>query len=674
MKTYLPGTRIEEYEIVGGPMMGAVGLVYSCLDHSNHGRPVALKTFKPKFLSNREERDRFLREGTTWVDLASHPHIVRCYDVKYIDPTVYLILELVKKEVGLKDASLRTWIKIKGSMPVGEALFFALQIAYGMQYATEKVPGLVHRYLKPANVLVGVEKIPGTNINLVRVTDFGLAAINQENIDRLGKDNRPGVVGRVHLTHGPLGTPLYRAPEQWVSEPVGAYTDIYALGCILHELLTGQTAASGFSLDELQVQHCNGNLRPVPEDIPKPVRAFLMRCLAVTTTERYQKWDHVTTELSELCAGLGVETVPLEIGQEDDIAIDHHSVVTSYNHLGTSYAHMGQIKLARDSYFVKALGIARKIGDKSGEGSSLRNLGNANIALGDVKSAIGYYQKYLEIAREIENRRGEGNALGNLGEAYRNLGDVRNSIDYYEQSLGIAREIDNKRGEGIALDGLGLAYGALGEMDQAIGYYEQSLEIARGIRDGRGEGATLGNLGNAYMTLGKIDDAIRSFQLSLKKAQEIGDRIAEGNALGNLGGVYLTRGDVQGAIDQYYIPRLKIAREVGDKRGECIVLGNLGVAYSHLGKVEEAINNFQLSLEIAREIGDKERISSALFNLGRLYRQNGDIEVSFRMWVDLYVFAKQMNLNQALQRLAELAPKIGLPEGLKGWEMLAQRK
>jgi serine/threonine protein kinase len=80
MKTYPPGTRIGQYEIAGRPLMGGMGIVYLCFDH-DQGRPVALKTFQPQYLPDRAARDRFLREGTTWVDLGRHPHVVRCYQV-----------------------------------------------------------------------------------------------------------------------------------------------------------------------------------------------------------------------------------------------------------------------------------------------------------------------------------------------------------------------------------------------------------------------------------------------------------------------------------------------------------------------------------------------------------------------------------------------------------------
>ncbi len=149
MKIYAPGTRIGQYEITGRPLMGGMGIVYLCLD-LEQDRPVALKTFKPEYLPDRAARDRFLREGTHWVDLSCHPHVVRCYRVLRIDPEVYLVLELVAKEQGRDDASLRSWLTPGRPLPVETALLFALQIVRGIAHAASVIPGLVHCDQPPA--------------------------------------------------------------------------------------------------------------------------------------------------------------------------------------------------------------------------------------------------------------------------------------------------------------------------------------------------------------------------------------------------------------------------------------------------------------------------------------------------------------------------------------------
>jgi serine/threonine protein kinase/lipopolysaccharide biosynthesis regulator YciM len=658
MQIYPIGTRIGQYEIVSAPLMGSMGIVYFCLDHGNDDRPVALKTFMPEFLSNRDARDRFLREGTLWVELGSHPHIVRCYDVKYIDPISFLILELINKEQDRADASLRAWIG--QPMQVKQAILFTIQIARGMQYATKKVTGLVHRNLTPANILVGADKLPGTNINRLRVAGFGLTTIQQTETNESNNANDQNMVG----------TPLYMAPEQWQGEPVGAYTDVYALGCTLYEMLTGQRAASGLTLNELKMAHCSGNLRPLPDELPSPVRAFLEHCLVVNTTQRYQSWNEVAAALENVSAELDIESVPSENEQISESIVERQSVASSYNAMGISYAHIGKTQVAL-TYFDKAHSIFREINDRGGEGIALHNLGNVYAALGDGNRAVGYYEQYLAIAREISDRRGEGNVFGSIGEVYRNLGDTPRAIDYFEQYLNIARELGDRRGEGNALCSLGLASIALGEVDRATNYFEQYLTIARSIGDRRGVGIALGNLGKAYATQGDMQRAVEFYKKYLEIAGEIGDRTGEGNALGSLGNVYLNQGDLNSAIS-FYEASLKIEREIGDRRGEVSVLNNLGTASAILGKPDEAFRYYKQGFQIASEIGDQDGLCKAMFNLGQLYMQNGQKQNALHSWVNLYLFAKNKNLTQVLQRLDELAPKVGISDGMKGWERLAK--
>src|SRR5512147_2249047 len=209
MQTYPPGTRIGPYEIASYPMMGGMGVVYFALDHGNDGRPVALKTFRPELLPDRAARDRFLREGTAWIELGSHPHIVRCYKVEYFDPTAFLVLELIAKEQNMPDASLRSWLIPRRPLPIEQALLFALQIARGMQHASEKIPGFVHRDLKPENILVGADRLPGTNINRLRVTDFGLVkTIVDSDVSGKASNEEKIKPDQIQFTRG-VGTPLY---------------------------------------------------------------------------------------------------------------------------------------------------------------------------------------------------------------------------------------------------------------------------------------------------------------------------------------------------------------------------------------------------------------------------------------------------------------------------------
>lgn len=292
-----------------------MGIVYLCFDREEQ-RPVALKTFKPQFLSDRATRDRFLREGTTWVDLGRHPHIVRCHDVtKPGGLEVYLVLELVAKEEGHSDASLRSWLMLGQPMAVEQALLFGLQIARAMQHATATLPGLVHRDLKPENILIGRDHLPDADINRLRVTDFGLAATLQEAPDQWPAGYEKSAdfeesLSRTQLTRGIVGTPLYMAPEQWTGEDVNVQTDMYALGCILYEMLSGKRVATGETMAALQRSHLEGNLRPLPDALPGEVSAIVTRSLTVEPGVRYANWDAVHEALALACASVTGHAAP----------------------------------------------------------------------------------------------------------------------------------------------------------------------------------------------------------------------------------------------------------------------------------------------------------------------------------------------------------------------------
>ena len=486
VQDYPPGIRIGgHFEVVDRPMKGGMGLVFICYDHET-SRPVVLKTFKPELLPDRSARDRFLREGKAWVDLGRHPHIVRCYDIIYSDPEVYLVLELVAKEQGYNEASLRSWLIPGHPLPVEQALLFALQIARGMKHAVETIPGFVHRDLKPENILVGADRLSynglsETGVNRLRVTDFGLASVLQVAGEHMGIERDMAKdIGRTHLTRGIVGTPIYMAPEQWRGDRVTERTDIYALGCILYEMMTGQRAATGNSPVALSRSHCAGNLRPPPSDMSKHIRVLLGRCLALEPGDRYGSWVEVEDALEATFYSVTGRTAPTVESAADISRSERVQAGWAYSELGASYLGMGRADIAK-RYFEQALETGKVEEMRSLEALALNRLGEASRTLGDIQRAIGYYEQSIGIVREIRNRHVEGAALGNLGAAYATLGDNRRAISYYELALEIDTEIGDRRSEGLVLNNLGIAYKNLGDFRSAISYYEQSLVIKREV-------------------------------------------------------------------------------------------------------------------------------------------------------------------------------------------------
>jgi serine/threonine protein kinase len=216
MTVFSPGKYIaNRYEVLSQPLMGGMGIVYFCLDQETH-LPVAIKAIKPEYLLDRKARARYIDEATTWLRLGNHPNIVRCYEVVHDEPVFFLVLEWIQKEPNFADSSLRSRLIPGRPLSQEQALLFALHIVRGMGYATKIIPGLVHRDIKPENLLIGADLIPGKMVNILKLTDFGLCKIVQNNLDFTSWEAPDGPLpSHMEITLG-AGTPLYMAPEQWL--------------------------------------------------------------------------------------------------------------------------------------------------------------------------------------------------------------------------------------------------------------------------------------------------------------------------------------------------------------------------------------------------------------------------------------------------------------------------
>jgi serine/threonine-protein kinase len=245
-----------------------MGEVYRARD-TKLGREVAIKVLPPEFASDPERLARFAREARVLATL-NHPHIGAIYGFEETAdsgrPAVRaLVLELVEGET-LQDRIAR------GSVPVDEALAYALQIAAALDAAHEK--GIVHRDLKPANVKVTPEGV-------LKVLDFGLAkAALEEGVSPVLSDS-PTITAAATREGTILGTAAYMSPEQARGRPVDKRTDIWAFGCVLHELITGRSPFLRESVtDTLSaiVTH-EPDWSVLPDAVPPAVRDLLRRCL-----------------------------------------------------------------------------------------------------------------------------------------------------------------------------------------------------------------------------------------------------------------------------------------------------------------------------------------------------------------------------------------------------------
>jgi tetratricopeptide (TPR) repeat protein len=324
-----------------------------------------------------------------------------------------------------------------------------------------------------------------------------------------------------------------------------------------------------------------------------------------------------------------------------------------------SYATMASLRILRyldDLLTVDeaALAAARRAGDRTAEGGTLGNLGNAYRELRRLEEAIDCYQQSLAIRRETGDRYGEGQTLTNLGLAYYGLRRFADAVDCYQQSLAILREAGDRRAEGTTLTNLGAAYQELRRLEEAIDCHEQSLAIRRETGDRYGEGQTLTNLGIAYYGLRRFEDAVDCCQQSLAIFRETGDRYGEGTTLANLGAAYQELRRFEDAVDCCQ-QSLAIARETGDRYGEGQTLANLGIAYYGLRRFADAVDCCQQALAIFRETGDRYGEGQTLNGLGIAYQELRQPARAAECWREAAAAMRDAGDHQEAGRLEQLA-------------------
>ena len=288
------GTRVGPYEILTPLGAGGMGEVWRARD-TRLGREVAIKALPEAFARDPERLARFEREAKLLASV-NHPNIGAIYGLEVVDGHRYLVLEYIEGE------SLATALQ-RGPLPVHEAVEVCAHVAAALEAAHEA--GIVHRDLKPGNVML-------TRAGAVKVLDFGLAKA----------DAPPGSSSDVNASASPtmtygatqagmvLGTAAYMSPEQARGRVVDRRTDIWSLGCVLFECLTGRQAFEGETVSDL-IAHILTS-EPVwtllPAATPPRVRELLRRCLEKDARRRIRDAGDVRLELEETLAPRGTSS------------------------------------------------------------------------------------------------------------------------------------------------------------------------------------------------------------------------------------------------------------------------------------------------------------------------------------------------------------------------------
>ena len=306
----------DRYEILETIGEGGMALVFRALDHRLN-RYVAVKIMREEMAGDEEFRRRFCAESHA-VAMLSNPNIVAVYDVSHSDEREYIVMELIS------GITLKQYMDKKGALDWKEVVHFTKQITRALSHAHER--GIIHRDIKPQNIMLLRD---GT----LKVADFGIAALENEVYENNGQ-----TIGSIH----------YIAPEQARGNSPDARSDIYSLGVVMYEMLSGKLPFTGDTLAEIAVKHMNAKpepLRSILPSIPEELERITLKAMNADLAGRYQTAGELLSDLDEFTQSAMKQELPVE--SESDAP---PKPVLSYSELTKASYNIRRKKASRVSF------------------------------------------------------------------------------------------------------------------------------------------------------------------------------------------------------------------------------------------------------------------------------------------------------------------------------------
>ena len=313
----------DRYEILETIGEGGMAIVFRALDHRLN-RYVAVKIMREEMAKDEEFRRRFCAESHA-VAMLSNPNIVSVYDVSHSDEREFIVMELIS------GITLKQYMDKKGALDWKEVVHFSKQITRALAHAHER--GIIHRDIKPQNIMLLRD---GT----LKVADFGIAALENEVYENNGQ-----TIGSIH----------YIAPEQARGLSPDARSDIYSLGVVMYEMLSGKLPYTGDTLAEIAVKHMNAKPEPLRDtfpSIPVELERIALKAMNSDLNERYQTAGELLEDLDAFTRGAMNQEIPIENEEVESV-----KPVLSYSELTKASYAIRRKKASRVSFLSGSFGV-----------------------------------------------------------------------------------------------------------------------------------------------------------------------------------------------------------------------------------------------------------------------------------------------------------------------------
>jgi len=564
---------IGRYQLLRVIGRGGMGVVYLALDPILQ-RLAAIKVLSPHLSSDETVIARFINEARIAASL-QHPNIVTVYEAGQDGEFVFMAMEYVEGQ------DLATLLRERGRLHPDEAIAILKAIASALDYAHQR--GVIHRDVKPSNVLVSRDGV-------VKLMDFGIARV---------------IGGERHTKTGVLvGTPEYMAPELWEGKEADKMADLYALGVMAYEMLTGEVPFTGNTPMAVGYKHVHGE---VPRTGMGGMVDEVMRvAMAKERERRFQSGTALVTALEKALEGRQEgqrrESFDEAVVERQNFAGVVQSGQSSYPTPTGAIAERKPItqrevnpKVAFFACAVVVLGVIlaywlsyeepwKRAPSLSWKGS--HHSSGVSEVTGSIPTTISKpptfpkheeerfehaYQEALQIAQKIEGEFVRSSTLRDIAEAMAKAGQV-------DRALQIAQKIEHAWDRSLALAEIAKAMAKAGQVNRA-------LQIAQKIEYDRS--SALRDIAKAMVEAGQAEQANQAFQLAFQAAQKIGDAWGRSKALSDIAKAMAGAGQVDRV--------LQIAQKIEYDRS--LELRNIAEAMAEAGQLDRA-------LEVAETIDD----------------------------------------------------------------------